>query len=264
MSFIANGQRHETRRESEDVLFSRIRALDREEAVLHDFLSLPVNSSESVLSLFSALPGAIFRESGLHAGERFVFIPGARNDRVVLVAHADTVSEGCGQPPRHILRKGNIITAHHSVLGADDRAGCALLWLLRNTGHSLLIIDGEESGLTGSRWLREKNEEVFAELNSHSCMVQLDRRERKQFKTYNVGTEAFAQHIARITGYVDAGKSSSTDICVLCRDICGVNFSVGYHHEHTANEFLDVSEWRETLSMLKTFLSGSQSLWKLK
>lgn len=264
MSKKANAPDRQTRNESEYGISDSMEMLDREESVLMDFLSLPVNASESVLGIFSALPDAVFRESGRYANERFVYIPGSRNDRVVLVAHADTVREGSAQPPQRIQRKDNIITAHQSVLGADDRAGCALLWLLRHTGHSLLVTDGEESGLTGSRWLREKNGDIFAELNAHTCMVQLDRRERRQFKTYAVGTDAFAEHIAQVTGYTDAGKNSCTDICVLCRDICGVNFSVGYHHEHSVNEYLDVSEWRETLVMLRTFLSGSFTRWKLE
>ena len=35
-------------------------------------------------------------------------------------------------------------------IGADDRAGCAMLWLLRDSGHSLLILDGEEHGQVGA------------------------------------------------------------------------------------------------------------------
>ena len=31
-------------------------------------------------------------------------------------------------------------------IGADDRAGCAILWLLKDSGHSLLVTNGEEIG----------------------------------------------------------------------------------------------------------------------
>jgi hypothetical protein len=37
-------------------------------------------------------------------------------------------------------------------LGADDRAGLAILWLLRDLGHSLMVTDLEEHGRMGSTY----------------------------------------------------------------------------------------------------------------
>jgi hypothetical protein len=53
-------------------------------------------------------------------------------------------------------------------IGADDRAGCAILWLLKDLGHSLLITDGEEKGGIGSKWLMNdtENADIAEEINT--------------------------------------------------------------------------------------------------
>ena len=111
-----------------------------------------------------------------------------------------------------------------------------MLWQLRDSGHSLLVTDGEEAGGIGSLWLMEHNGDIAREINEHSFMVQLDRKNGGDFKTYDTGTTEFKEYIAAETGYTDAGNDSFTDICHLSRDICGVNFSVGYYAPHTDSE----------------------------
>jgi hypothetical protein len=138
-------------------------------------------------------------------------------------------------------------------IGADDRAGCGILWLLRDLGHSLLITSGEESGciaskrLANNKWWREK-------LNSHNFAVEFDRRGYKDCVFYDVGTNKFAKYIQEETGY----KSQSgfgTDIKVICSSICGVNLSVGYYSEHSPDEKLVVDQWKNTLTMSREWLS---------
>ena len=56
---------------------------------LERFLSFPLESARPVLEEFAHLPGAVavFEEGK----KSFVFVPGSREDRILLVAHADTV-----------------------------------------------------------------------------------------------------------------------------------------------------------------------------
>ena len=51
-------------------------------------------------------------------------------------------------------------------------------------------------------------------------------------------------------GY-EPNRSSFTDICTLCKTICGVNFSIGYYNEHSKDEYLNVNEWLNTYEMVK-------------
>ncbi|MEJ5365406.1 MAG: hypothetical protein WHS86_09915 [Desulfosoma sp.] len=228
--------------------------------VLEEFLSLSLESSDPVLQRFGNLPGAVHRDGG--DGRRFVYVPGSRKDRIVLVAHADTVWTLWGRErtsrPHRVVRENGIFRSESSGLGADDRAGCAILWLLKDSGHSLLVTDGEEKGQLGSWFLVEECPDIYDEINeTHGFMVEFDRRNAADFKCYDVGTDDFRSYVASVTGYAEPDRRAFTDICTLCRDICGVNLSVGYYHEHSAQEYLSIREWRHTLDLCRSWLGSA-------
>ncbi len=225
--------------------------------VLMEFLRFPLDNSDELFHKFSDIPGCIQRGENM---EKFIFIKGKRENKVLLVAHADTYwdshyGKGISQPQEFIQTDG-IIQNKNGGLGADDRAGCAMLWLLRHLGHSLLITNGEEHGRIGSKWLMQNNQDIADEINQHhQFLIQLDRRNKTDFKCYTVGTDEFREYVSEMTGYTEPNYSSYTDIVTLCRDVCGVNLSIGYHNEHTANEFLDMSAWQNTLRICRKWLS---------
>lgn len=225
---------------------------------LFDFLSMPLHNGDEVFEKFASLKGAVYHKSG-KTNERFVFVEGTRENRVVLVAHADTVQH---YQKNHIVYEDNGCyfskdeKGSPNILGADDRAGCAILWLLRNSGHSLLILDGEEVGMVGSSYLVHNHPEIADKLNNeHQFMVQFDRRGSKDFKTYQVGSKDFDKYVADKTGYVMPDRYSFTDIVTLCTSVCGVNLSVGYYNEHTRNEFVNIKEWQNTLNIAENWLN---------
>jgi hypothetical protein len=195
--------------------------------------------------------------------QRFLFIEGKRENKAVLVAHADTVWDeaytGRKVDQKVILNDGVFTGTNKKVgIGADDRAGCAMLYLLKDSGHSILITDGEEYGRSGSSFLMKQHPDIARKLNNHQFMIQLDRRNAHDFKCYTVGTDAFRNYIQRQTGYTEPDQSSYTDIVTLCRDICGVNFSVGYYNEHTTSERLILSEWLHTYEVIQKLLLYDQ------
>jgi hypothetical protein len=152
----------------------------------------------------------------------------------------------------------------HCGIGADDRAGCAILWLLKDMGHSLLIVDGEEHGQIGSNYIRTTNPDLYEELNNHSYMIQFDRRGCDDYKCYKLPvTEKFKKFIEEVTGYHDAGRTARTDIVALCGKICGVNLSVGYYDEHSPYECLVFDEWFHTLNVVYNFLKEKQEQYPL-
>ena len=117
-------------------------------ATLRFFLSMPLNATP-VLEHFAAMPNAQFRDFG--GQKRFVYIPASRDNAVLLVAHADTVDET--NYPTELLEVDEIIRNADAdqILGADDRAGCAIAAILGPMlGHGILIADGEEHGQIGA------------------------------------------------------------------------------------------------------------------
>lgn len=244
--------------------------MDRELALftLRRFLSFDLGTPFGVLGEFAALPGAVAHYDG--DKHNFVYVPGTREDRVLLVAHADTVWDGgYGTPPaatQALTEREGVLWGENPALGigADDRAGCAMLWLLRHTGHSLLVVDGEEGGKLSSLHIRGSYPDLFDELNRHAYALQLDRCGGGDYKVYKLPvTQEFCALIEQATGYREADRERSTDIAVLCRDICGANLSIGYYDEHTPREHLNVEEWLRTLTLVEQLLTGRQKRFPL-
>jgi len=233
---------------------------------LKNFLSFPISSTVDIFNEFRKLENNIFREADTTGKQRFLYIEGSRENKVLLVAHADTFyDEYYSYPPQHhtLVCDSEVITAkdengNPQLLGADDRAGIAMLWLLKDSGHSLLITDGEEDKQIGSKWLMNSNTDIATRINeNHQFMLQLDRRNAHDYKCYHVGTDKFRKFIHEKTSYKDAGKSACTDICTLCQNVCGVNLSVGYYEEHGTFESLHIQKWLSTFNTVKNLISDN-------
>ena len=244
-----------------------------ERRVLEWFLKMPVSTTDDVFAAFRELPGAVEKHEEGNRG--YLYVPGQRADRCVLAAHADTYFDmnymeprkgvsallskvrsyflGAASENKIVFENGEYRSGSDDCgIGADDRAGCAMLWLLRNSGHSLLILNGEEHGQKGAHYLQESSPELFDEINDHSFIIQLDRRGSRDYKFYHLPvTSEFEKYVVEGTGYECAGTTSRTDICVLCEKICGVNLSVGYYNEHHPEEFLRYDEWLGTYQIVK-------------
>ena len=236
--------------------------------VLEEFISMPIDSSNNVLEKFSLLPNAIYHNDG--SKKNFVYIEGTREDKVLLVAHTDTVwdkyYEELDDCTQSIYEKNGVYygTNPEFGIGADDRAGCAILWLLKDMGHSLLIVDGEEYGQIGSKHIKRNYPDIYDKINNHSYIIQFDRRNGKDYKVYNLPvSQEFIDFIENNTKYEDAGRFASTDIVVLCNEICGVNLSIGYYNEHHSDEHLVFDEWYNTLIIAYELLLKKQSKYPL-
>ena len=240
--------------------------MEYERKILEHFLRMPLNDAESVLHEFTQLYGAKYYPSTSKGyADSFVYVPGSREDRVLLVAHSDTFFDYYGEENIVELEEDTYFSGNNGVgIGADDRAGCAILWLLRDTGHSLLITNGEEYGSISADRIAAQLPKLYDELNEHNYMIEFDRRHADDYKTYNIPvSKKFTDFIETSTGYHDAGHKSSTDIVHLCGKICGVNLSVGYYYEHTPDECLVFSEWMNTLEISRKILEGKQEKFPL-
>jgi hypothetical protein len=247
--------------------------IDNDVNILMEFLSYPLDSGKEILRRFAGLTKTLAREAPVHYVnpdnqlQQFVYIPGTRKNKVLLVAHADTKWDKDYQfalvAGNRFVIDGKLISS--AGIGSDGRAGCAILWLLKDLGHSLLVTNGEYGNLRkmipslgGSRWLIERHPEIADEINmNHQFAVQFDFRNGGEFKCYGVGTSGFRQYVREETGFKDAGKDGSKDICMVCRDICGVNLSVGYDKENTTAEILNSEQWNHTLDICREWLNES-------
>lgn len=232
-------------------------------AILDQFLNIPISSSRGVFEIFAQLPGAI-HEKGEKPLEQFVYVPGTREDRVVLVAHGDTVWDAAyGHPRDAVLQYQDGIYMSGSEkcgIGADDRAGCAMVWALRNSGHSLLILDGEEKGKIGANYLRRSYPKLFRQLNRHAFMLEMDWMGADGCLFNQVrNTQSFKDYIQTAAGFTDSRKKGGCDLQILCRDICGANLSTGWSHCHTAQEQLVVADWERAYEKLSAFLEKPQA-----
>ena len=226
--------------------------------LLQRFLGVPLSDGGEIFRMFAQLPGAVAAQ-GKRPLERYVYVPGTRADRVLLVAHADTVwDKAYGKPAQTTVQFENGVfsgTNEQCGIGADDRAGCAMLWALRDSGHSLLVVDGEESGKRGAAFLRRSNLPLYRQLNKHRFMIELDWQGTGTCLYNQVdNTAQFKEYIAKTLGAKEDDFNGGCDLQVLCDAVCGVNLGVGYHQFHRPGETLCLNEWEQTLKQLQKFL----------
>lgn len=110
--------------------------------ILKSFLQLS-HRSDAVLNRFRRLENAQYFQPSDNPKERFVYIPASRKNPVLLVAHADTFDlsdrnqrmmrcDPCFDRNRLHEEEGVIRNADRlRLLGADDRAGCALCEIIQ-------------------------------------------------------------------------------------------------------------------------------------
>ncbi|MGM9564076.1 MAG: hypothetical protein ACI3VQ_08420 [Faecousia sp.] len=247
------------------IIDTGIRPITQEAALetLMDFLRCPLYDGAEVLRRFRALPGAQYFE-GKAPLERYVYVPGTRKDRVLLIAHADTVwDQNYLQEERDstpVLSDGRIISdTPEAGLGADDRAGCALLWLLKDSGHSLLIFDGEEHGHHGAQLLTMQNKRLLREINRHHWLLSLDLQGTNLCHYHGIlNRSSFRKYIEEQFKPTELNSKAGTDVSYVAGQACGVNLSIGYGKQHRPSEFLSVSAWYECYLRLCKVLSQRQ------
>lgn len=191
---------------------------------------------------------------------------------ILLNAHLDVCKELV--EGRKIIKDNHIWSSSKGILGADDRAGVAvILGVLKDlkqrrdfTGKIKIIFTVEEEiGLIGAH----KVEDYF--LWDVDAAFVVDRRGTGDIVTSCGGyipfcKESFGQWIeqqaseAGLMGYkCTAGGSSDTKVWAS-HGIQSVNLSVGYRNEHTPAETLNVEACYQTFQLVKVILKNSRSL----
>lgn len=196
---------------------------------------------------------------------------GGNGPTILLNAHLDTVVPI--DPDRIIVKEKNIWTSSSGILGADDRAGVAVLLQMaknlekssfRGTVKFILTVE-EESGLVGAQHV----DEYF--LWDVDAAIVLDRRGTGDIvvscgghlpfcdERYGQFMEAAAVKAGLKNWKCTNGGSSDTRIWAS-HGIQSVNLSVGYFNEHTSDEKLDVEGCYDTVKLVEAVFERAREL----
>lgn len=193
---------------------------------------------------------------------------------ILLNAHMDTVE--CFPVDREIIKEGAIWSSNHGILGADDRAGVAVVlevakWLetARFSGNVKFVFTvGEEEGLVGARAL----DDSF--LWDVDAAIVVDRRGTGDIVVSCGGYipfchEKYGQFFEEVAGRkgltgwkTTPGGSSDTRVWAE-HGIQSVNLSVGFMTEHTNEESLDVEACYNTLKLVQGVFEESREMQKV-
>jgi len=184
-------------------------------------------------------------------------LPGVRP---LICTHTDTASTHPTQIKELEISRNYIILdpkkSEARCLGADDRAGVWIaLEMLKQgtkTDFNYAFFTGEERGAIGSTEFGIKED-----LTLYSAFIGLDRASRKGVQ--NVATYGYDNE-ELTTIFTDQGyeeqQGSFTDCSVLAGEsgYACVNLSIGYEHEHSPYEMLNLIQMKETLVMMRHIL----------
>ena len=197
-----------------------------------------------------------------HYGNLLATIHCGDGPTVLLSAHMDTVCSFL--PDRAIVCNGNTLRASSDLLGADDRAGIAMILELMDViRHSrfrgtlkIAFTVQEEIGCLGSHHL---DRDFLCDVDA---AIVVDRRSTRDIVTSNGGTPFCPDEYGRLfeqagalAGMPDWKTTTGglSDAKVFASfGIPSVNLSVGYENEHTEDETLDCQAALETVLLLKT------------
>ena len=224
--------------------------------VLHKALGTKRPHATTGTAAFSAWLQTRFPANTWHvdgAGNMHVDLRSDKTHRTLFVAHVDTVHKTVGK--NHYKHGAdNIIRADGDVLGADDGAGVALLMHLMAHGVPAyyLFTQGEERGGIGAKYVVKHYAETLIEFDR---AIAFDRRGRDSIITYQGGERCCSDEFADILAddlnlrHNDflyspdpSGVYTDTAEFTLLIPEC-TNISVGYDHEHSTKESLDINHY---------------------
>jgi len=196
------------------------------------------------------------------SSNKYLFIKG--NSNICLVAHTDTDLEII---PDQIKIEKNLIVGYHEgqrcAIGGDDRVGVYLLYQILICHEcnvpNMLLVSGEETDDDGcidfiNTFTELPNVDVFIDLDAHGCNLY----------TWYGEERTPAMDWIETFGFVDSevGYRSTVYLLENFYDIPAINLSVGYYHNHTPDEFIDLDAVALTKNKLKTIINAGYIQWK--
>lgn len=178
---------------------------------------------------------------------------------IILSAHMDSVRNI--QKGRKVVEKDGVFTSTKGVLGADDRAGMAIiLSVLRNiekTGFDGIIKVAfsreEEIGCVGSGHIDKEW------IKGADLAIVVDRRGNNDIVVGNFSqafcSTAVGDFLENCSAILDSDWSAVeggvSDACTFAEmNVNSVNLSAGYRHEHTEKEYVVFDDMKKTVNLM--------------
>lgn len=177
------------------------------------------------------------------------------NPTVMFTSHLDTADSGVPKDVIHVFEGKIIKTDGKTILGADDKAGVALMCYMidkKVTGLYYFFLS-EERGCVGSRAVsnyieKNKNDELYKNITK---VISFDRKDDYSIITFQMGerccSDEFADELAKRLNSAGGFKfkkdetGSVTDSHHFADKISEcTNLSVGYDAQHTNRENQDI------------------------
>ena len=180
-------------------------------------------------------------------GNRILLSP---DSKVLISCHTDSVHTAQGKQKLRISSKGIVSLGKRerlsNCLGADDAAGiyAALRMIEVGVNATFIFHRDEECGGWGSQWLAR----YYADwLSTFDICLALDRRDTQDVIVTQswdkCASDEFALELAAQLGMghkpadgIFTDSANYTDLIPECS-----NLSIGYRHEHTTRETLDLN-----------------------
>ena len=215
------------------------------------FKALCKHSQKSLKKLlYSEILPVFFEDEELTFEDGYIYAKG--EIPIMLLAHMDTVFR---KPPTLFIhdKENRLLTSPHG-LGGDDRCGVygIIALLLSGQKPHILFTEDEEIGGVGAGKAASKMKKP----EGVKYLIQLDRRGTEDAVFYSCDNKDFHSYVEDF-GFKKA-SGSFTDISTLMPtwDLCGVNLSIGYHNEHSKNEYVDLEAMEQTILKVSNMLNN--------
>lgn len=177
----------------------------------------------------------------------FIYNKSDVNFPILFVAHVDTVKRD-KKKADIVCTTSGIVRNKKGILGADDRAGVAILLALKKLYPQihLLFTNFEESGAHGAQVFAKRNN---LSIEDYKLLVEFDRRGTKHFVSYTALPTEMKKFVEKTTNTEYNAGGSFSDIRILSSTfkIPAVNMATGYTNEHSSSETLNLKWWYASL-----------------
>jgi hypothetical protein len=155
--------------------------------IVKGFLEFQQFTSSEMIDRFLSLENLICCANPDNKEEKFLYRQGTAENEVLLVGYTDNAlknsDEFFAQKP---------IEKHNTCIGEgiDNKAGCAMLWTLRNFGYSFLVFNGSD----GLNYLH-KNQDLVNRIIEYRFIIQLNKNGNLDFESIKQSTSEFKKLI---------------------------------------------------------------------
>ena len=181
-----------------------------------------------------------------------------RGPCILLSAHMDVV-----EPIPElstIIKDSRIWHRNQGILGADDRAGLAMIVSILKSASNTSFRGTLKIAFTTEEEVGQRGAESISPLFfwDVDCAISLDRRNGSDIVTSNSKqrycSEVYGKIFEQVSKDLWSGQADYTMVEGGVSDLRvwsslgveSVNLSIGYHNEHTPTEYLNLTEWHRT------------------